>query len=177
VQQRGVPTVAGAAPALRCPQDGDIGAGKSAKEILVRIARQATLLLLVPAFVLSPPMARAAGDAKDPGKSSQAKAYVALLKTVEAGDFEGYKKGHTKAATKQIDLQTKEMKMDAKKTMEFMKTMAPTDLKFTALKVEGKKATLEVTGKVGGEPNKGAIALEEEDGQWKVVSENWTNAK
>ena len=115
-----------------------------------------------------------AADAKD---SPQAKAYLAMWKAVETGDYEAYKKAHTKEVAKQIDQQTKEMKMDPKKTMEFMKDMAPKELKFTNLKVDGKKATLEATGKVGGEANKGTVSMEEEDGQWKVVKESWTNAK
>lgn len=61
--------------------------------------------------------------------------------------------------------------------MEFMKAMMPKDLKFASVKVDVKKSTLEVTGKVADEPNRGTITLEEEDGQWKVVSESWTNAK
>jgi predicted outer membrane protein len=115
-----------------------------------------------------------AADAKD---SPQAKAYLAMWKAVETGDYEAYKKAHTKETAKQIDQQTKEMKMDPKKTMEFMKDMAPKELKFTGLKVDGKKATLDATGKVGGEANKGTVSMEEEDGQWKVVKESWTNAK
>ena len=142
----------------------------------MRTAHRVTLLAFVLAFAIAP-MARGTGDDKDLAKSPQAKAYAAMLKTVEAGDFEAYKKCHTKATAKGIDQQTKEMKMDPKKTMEFMKDMAPKDLKMVSVKVDGKKATLQVTGKVGGEANKGTIALEEEDGQWKVTTESWTNAK
>lgn len=142
----------------------------------MRIANRITFCLSLVAFTVSL-SALAAGDAKDPAASPQAKAYAAVLKAVETGDYEAYKKAHTKAAAKGIDQQTKEMKMDAKKIMEFMKEMAPKELKYKAVKVDGKKATLEVTGKVGGEVNKGTIALEEEDGQWKVATESWTNAK
>jgi phage tail sheath protein FI len=139
----------------------------------MRIANRITLFLSLVVFAASI-SALAAGDA---ASSPQAKAYAALQKTVAAGDYEGFKKAHTKATAKMIDQQTKEMKMDAKKMMEFMKEAAPKDLKYTAVKVDGKKATLEATGKVGGEQNKGTISLEEEDGQWKVVTESWTNAK
>ncbi len=109
--------------------------------------------------------------------SPQAKVYRALLKAVQAGDFEGYKKCMTKEAAKGIDQQTKEMGLDPKKGMEMMEAMTPTDLKLTSLKVEGKKATLEATGKVDNELNKGTISLEQEDGQWKVANQSWTNAK
>ena len=138
----------------------------------MRIAHRSALFLCLLAFLLCP--AARAADAKD---SPQAKAYLAMWKAVEKGDYEAYKKAHTKEAAKQMDQQTKEMKMDSKKTMEFMKEMAPKELKFTAVKVDGKNATLEATGKIGGEVNKGTVSMEEEDGQWKVVKESWTNSK
>jgi hypothetical protein len=142
----------------------------------MRIANRVTLFLLPIAFSFSS-SALGAGAAKNVETSPQAKAYRALLKAVEAGDFEGYKKSMTKEAAKGIDQQTKEMGLDPKKGMEMMKAMTPADLKLTALKVEGKKATLEATGKVDNELNKGTISLEQEDGQWKVANQSWTNAK
>jgi hypothetical protein len=135
------------------------------------VRRTPVFLCLLALLVGSPALA---ADVKD---SPQAKAYTAMWKAVESGDYEAYKKAHTKETAKMMDQQTKEMKMDAKKTMEFMKDMAPKELKFTDLKVDGKKATLSATGKVGGEANKGTISMEEEDGQWRVAKESWTNAK
>ena len=87
------------------------------------------------------------------------------------------KKCMTKESAAGIDKQTKEMNLDPKKGMEMMQAMTPTDLKLTSLKVEGKKAILEATGKMDKEMNKGTVALEQEDGQWKVVNQSWTNAK
>jgi hypothetical protein len=55
--------------------------------------------------------------------------------------------------------------------------MLPSDLKLTGLKVEGKKATMNATGMMDKEVNKGTIQLEEENGQWKVGKQSWTNAK
>ena len=118
-----------------------------------------------------------AADTKNIEATPQARAYRALLKMVAAGDFEGYKKCMTKEAAAGIDKQTKEMGLDPKKGMELMKAMTPTDLKLTALKVDGKKATLEATGKVDKEANRGTVSLEQEDGQWKVANQSWTNAK
>ena len=118
-----------------------------------------------------------AADSKNVEESPQAKAYRALLKAVAAGDFDAYKKCMTKEAAAGIDKQIKDTGMDPKKGMEFLKMMSPTDLKFTGLKVDGKKATLDATGKVAGEANKGAIALEEEAGQWKVANQSWSNSK
>jgi Domain of unknown function (DUF4878) len=140
----------------------------------MRIATRLSLLLVLLAFGLSSALR---ADMKDLKSTPQAKAYEAVLKAVQAGDFEAYKKAMTKEAGKKMDQQIKESKMDPKKGMEFLKAMAPTDLKYTGLKVDGKKATLQATGKVGGEVNKGTIELEQEDGQWKVANQSWTNAK
>jgi len=118
-----------------------------------------------------------AADSKDLEGSPQGKAYRAQEKAIKAGDYEAYKKTMTKASAAGMEKQTKEMNMDSKKAMEFMKAMLPTDLKFTSLKVDKNKATLMATGKVGGEVNKGTIELEQEDGQWKIAMQSWTNAK
>jgi hypothetical protein len=139
----------------------------------MRFAKRLSLLALF-GFALSSVLS---ADAKDLKSTPQAKAYDAVLKAVQAEDYEAYKKAMTKEAGKKMDQQIKESKMDPKKGMEFLKAMAPTDLKYTDLKVDGKKATLQATGKVGGEGNKGTIELEQEDGQWKVATQSWTNAK
>jgi hypothetical protein len=118
-----------------------------------------------------------AADSKNVEASPQAKAYRTLLKAVAAGDYDAYKKCMTKDAAAGMDKQIKDTGMDPKKGMEFLKMMSPTYLKFTGLKVDGKKATLDATGKVGGEMNKGTIDLEEESGQWKIAKQSWTNSK
>ena len=125
-----------------------------------------TLAITVPA--------RAAQDATS---SPQAKAYQGLLKAVAAGDYVAYKKCMTKAANEGIEKQTKEMNLDPKKVMGMLQAMTPTDIKYTGVKVDGKKAVLDATGKVGGEANWGTINLEEEDGQWKIGQQSWTNTK
>ena len=141
----------------------------------MRIARRVSLLLSLVAFVHSA-SARAA-ETKDLKGTPQVKAYETLLKAVQAGDFEGYKKSMTKAAGKEIDKQIKDTGMDPKKGMGMLKALTPTDLKYTDLKVDQRKATLLATGKMDGEINKGAIELEQEDGQWKVAKQSWTNSK
>jgi hypothetical protein len=141
----------------------------------MRIARRvAVLSALLTGFALS---AAFAADSKDIEGTPQAKAYRALNKAIAAGDYEGMKKCMTSESAAGIDKQTREMNLDTKKGMEMMQAMTPTDLKLTSLKVEGKKAILEATGKVDKEVNKGTIALEQEDGQWKVANQSWTNAK
>jgi hypothetical protein len=144
------------------------------KEIDMRIATRVTALTAV--FLILA-FSAAAADSKNVEASPQAKAYRALMKAVAAGDFEGYKKSMTKQAAKGIDEQMKEMKIEPKKGMEMLQAMTPKDLKLTSVNVDGKKATLMATGKMDGELNKATIALEEEDGQWKVANQSWTNAK
>ena len=141
----------------------------------MRIARRVVVLsALLIALTFS--SARAA-DTRNLDGTPQAKAYKALLKAVAAGDFEAYKRSMTKEAAAGIDKQTKEMGLDPKKGMQILKAMTPTDLKLTSVKVDGKKATLEATGKMDKEPNRGTVSLEQEDGQWKVANQSWTNAK
>lgn len=134
----------------------------------LRFAAPAFAILLV---------AGAAQGAQDISKSPQVKAYEALLKAVNAGDFEGYKKSMTKAAGEGIDKQIKEMGMDPKKGMEVLKEMVAKDIKYTALKVDGKKAVLSATGRAMDDDQYGTIDLEEENGAWKVAQQSWTNKK
>lgn len=141
----------------------------------MRTLARTTLALLFLALLCVP--ALAGGASKDLEATPQGKAYRALLKTVETGDYEGYKKAMVAEAAKTIDEQTKEMGMTPKKAMEFMKALAPTDVKLTDLKVDGKKAMLSATGKSGGETNWGTIELAEENDVWKVSRQSWTNKK
>lgn len=139
----------------------------------MRIIGRTTLAL----FLLSLAVAPAFAGGKDLAATPQGKAYRALLKTVDAADYEGYKKAMAAESAKGMDAQTKEMKMSPKQVMLFLKTMAATDVKLTDLKVTGKKATLSATGKSGGEMNYGTIDMAEENGQWKVVKQSWSNKK
>ena len=117
--------------------------------------------------------ARAAGDAKDPESTPQAKAYRTLLKSIETGDYEAYKKSMIASAGKELDAQIKSAGKSPKETMAFLKKMVPTGVKITSLKVDGKKATLEVTGKRGTEALSGTVDLAEENGEWKVNEQAW----
>jgi hypothetical protein len=140
----------------------------------MRIFARMTLALVFVALVWAPAFA---GGGKDLEATPQGKAYRALLKTVESGDYEAYKKAMVAEAAADIDKQTKEMGMTPKKAMEFLMALAPSDVKLTELKVDGKKATLSATGKSGGETNWGTIDLAEENGAWKVGKQSWTNKK
>jgi hypothetical protein len=107
----------------------------------------------------------------------QAKVYRESLKAIDKGDYEAYKKCMTAEAVKEIEAQTKEMGKTPKDGMEMMKMMAPSDVKFTDLKVDGKKAVLKATGKQDKETMYGSIDLAEENGAWKVGKQSWTNKK
>ena len=129
----------------------------------------ATLATLLAAFP--------AAAKEDLSKTPQAKVHQALLKAVDTGDYEAYKKCMTKAALEGIEKESKETGLDPKKALAMLKEMAPKNLAYTNLKVDGKKATLEATGEVFGEPNKGTIELEQENGEWKIGRQAWSNKK
>ncbi len=128
-------------------------------------------------LLLSFSLAAGAADSKDVESTPQAKVYRASLKAVAAGDYPAYAKCMTSEAVKEIEAQTKEMGKTTKEGMEMMKAMAPSDIKLTGLKVDGKKATLSATGKMDTEVMNGSIDLEEENGQWKVGKQSWSNKK
>ena len=115
--------------------------------------------------------------AADASQSPQAKAYQASLQAIAAGDFEAYKKSVTKATRAGIEKDMKELGMDAGKAIEMLQAIAPSDVRFTALEVDGQKAVLSATGQMMDEPQYGTIELEEEDGAWKVSQQSWTNQK
>ena len=114
---------------------------------------------------------------KDLSKTPQAKAHEAQLKALKAGDYEAYRKTVSTANLAQMDKELKESGMDAKKAMAFLKEMAPEEIKYTELKVDGKKATLEATAKSFDQVTYGKIELEEEDGKWKVGEQSWNSKK
>src|SRR5215470_4004422 len=99
----------------------------------MRLVNRALFVSFAAVLVVSSGLA--AADSKDLKSSPQVKAYEAVRKAVQAGDFEAYKKAMTKESAKKMDEQIKESKMDTKKGMEFLKAMEPADLRFTDLKV------------------------------------------
>ena len=121
--------------------------------------------------------AGAADDAKKFESTPQVKAYRALLAAMRAGDYDAYKKCMVKEAVPQMEKQAKDMGKSPKEVLGLLNMMTPSDITITAVKVEGKKATLTATGKIDNEANKGTIEMAEEDGQWKVGHQSWTNAK
>ncbi|MFI5179977.1 MAG: nuclear transport factor 2 family protein [Thermoanaerobaculia bacterium] len=139
-----------------------------------------SLRCVVPALVLALAAgfpAFAANKGENLESTPQAAVYRVQEKAIQAGDFDGYKKTMTRASAAGIDQQMKGGGMDAKKGMELMKMMQPTNLKLTSLKVDKNKATMMATGILDGQVNKGTIEFEQEDGKWKIVKQSWTNAK
>ena len=140
--------------------------------------RTVTRLTLALSLILGLSLAaRAADDAKNIENTPQAKAYRAHMAAIQKGDYDGLKKGLASDVAKQMDDQLKQMGKSSKEMMEMMKMMMATDVKFTSIKVDGKKAMLGATGKMDKEVNKGQIDMVDEGGQWKVAKESWTNAK
>jgi len=136
--------------------------------------RSALALGLLLGLALTASTAIAAVDVES---TPQAKVYRASLKAIDTGDYAAYTKCMTSEAVKEIEKQTKEMGKTPKDGMEMMKMMAPSDIKLTNLKVDGKKAVLSATGKQDKETMYGTINLEEEKGEWKVGKQSWTNKK
>lgn len=110
-------------------------------------------------------------------KTPQAKAYRAQLKAAAAGDYEGFKKATMAEGVQMMEKQMKEMGKAPKDSMQLVTMLTPKDIRFTDLKVDGKKATLTATGKTDGQAQKGTIQLAEEGGQWKVGRGEWADAK
>lgn len=139
--------------------------------------RKSLGLLGVVLFAAATTSALAASVAAAAAASPQAKVYDAHLKAMAAGDYKAFRATMSKKSLEMMDKQNKDMNLDTGKMMEMMKAMAPTDLQYTALKLNGTKATLDATAKIGGEANTGTISMVQEDGAWKVETESWTNAK
>ena len=139
--------------------------------------RKSNRALLCLALGIAVTLPALAAPTKDVESTPQAKVLRANLKAVAASDFEAYKKTMSSESLKQMDAQAKEMKKTPKELMEFVKMMSPTDIKLTDLKVDGKKATLSMTGKSDGQAMKGTADMVEENGQWKVGKQSWSNAK
>jgi hypothetical protein len=132
-------------------------------------------LLAVAAFSVSagdPP--KGGGDA---AKSPQAKVYLDWVKAVKTGNVEAWKKVVPAEASQQIEAQAKEMKKTPKDVLGFLGSMTPDENKFTGLKIDGKKATLSVTGTTKGEPKPsyGKVEMIQEGGAWKVGQQSWSD--
>lgn len=133
--------------------------------------------ILALGFLLGLTLPAPAADKKDLESTPQAKVYRASLKAIADGDYPAYTKCMTSEAVQEIEKQTKELGKTPKDGMELLKMMAPAEVKFTDLKVDGKKAVLSATGKQDTETMYGSIDLQEEKGEWRIGQQSWTNTK
>ncbi len=139
--------------------------------------RNASRALLCLALGLSVTLPALAAGSRDIESTPQAKVYRENARAIAAADSVRYKKTMSSASLKQMEEQEKGMKKTDKEIMEFMKKISPTDVKLTDLKVDGKKATLSMTGKSDGAAMKGSVEMVEENRQWKIDQQEWSNAK
>ncbi|HKB72475.1 MAG TPA: hypothetical protein VKH46_16710 [Thermoanaerobaculia bacterium] len=139
--------------------------------------RVATLLLSFVTVLLFVQPARGSGDPKKLESTPQAKAYLAQLAAVQAGDWGAYEKASTKKAFLTDEKLMKATKKTPKAMLTVISHMAPKEVTFTSLEVEGNKATLTASGMLDGAMNKGTIRILQEDGQWKVDGQSWSDAK
>lgn len=142
-----------------------------------RPMRNASRALLCLALGLSVTLPALAAGSRDIESTPQAKVYRENARAIAAADSVRYKKTMSSASLKQMEEQEKGMKKTDKEIMEFMKKISPTDVKLTDLKVDGKKATLSMTGKSDGAAMKGSVEMVEENRQWKIDQQEWSNAK
>jgi hypothetical protein len=64
-----------------------------------------------------------------------------------------------------------------KDIMELVQIMQPKDVKLSDLKVDGKTATMSAEGKSEGETMYGSLDFVDENGNWKVRRQKWSNTK
>lgn len=145
------------------------------KEVPVQTLRRIGVALVLLVFVSVAGLA--APTPADLEKTPQAKAFRTQAKAAAADDYEGFKKATMAEGVAMMEKQMKEMGKTPKDGMKLMAMLTPGDIRFTDLKVDGKKATLSATGKSDGQAMKGSIDFAEEGGQWKVGRQAWESAK
>ena len=139
--------------------------------------RSGLVLALLLVSFLATPFAASAADSNDIESSPQAKVYRASDKAIAAGDVKAYSKTLASEANQEMEKVAKEMGKTPKDLMELLQIMQPKDIKLSDLKVDGKKATMAATGKSDSETMYGNVELVDENGQWKVRKQSWSNTK
>ena len=133
--------------------------------------------ILVLCMVLGSSMAVLAADSKDIDSTPQGKVYRASEKAIASGDVKAYQATLASDAVKEMDKVAKDMGKTPKDMMELMQIMQPKTVKLSDLKVDGKTATMSATGKSENETMYGKVELVDENGQWKVRKQAWSNTK
>ncbi len=137
--------------------------------------RTALRSVLVLALLLGSSLTASAAD--DIEASPQARVYRASAKAIGAGDVKAYSKTLASEANQEMEKVAREMGKTPKDLMELLQIMQPKDVKLSELEVDGKKATMAATGKSEGETMYGSVELVEENGEWKVRKQKWSNTK
>jgi len=140
----------------------------------MRTTRRSTLVL---ALFLGCSFAALGADSKDIEASPQAKVYRASAKAIAAGDVKAYSQTLASEANKEMEKTAKDLGKTPKDLMELIQIMQPKDVTLSDLKVDGKQATMAATGKSEGETMYGNVELVDENGQWKVRKQKWSNTK
>jgi hypothetical protein len=115
--------------------------------------------------------AKRAGSALPAGGGEPGKAVLANFAAMRSGDFEKVKAVAAPDKREEMD-SAKMAESDQKAMLEFMKAMAPSDVKILGGTVDGDSALVDYKGKRNGEPTKGTAELRRVDGQWYMVSDS-----
>jgi hypothetical protein len=115
--------------------------------------------------------AKRAGSALPPGGGEPGKALLANFAAMRSGDFERMKAVAAPDKRQEMD-SAKMAEGDQKAMLEFMKAMAPTDVKILGGTVDGDSALVDYKGKRSGEPTKGTAELRRVDGKWYMISDS-----
>jgi hypothetical protein len=118
-----------------------------------------------------------AADSKDVDATPQARVYRASEKAIASGDVKAYQATLASESVKEMEKVSREMGKTPKDLMELVKIMQPVNVKLSDLKVDGKTATMSAEGKSENETMYGTIELADENGQWKVRKQKWSNTK
>ncbi len=112
-----------------------------------------------------------AGSALPPGGGEPGKAVLANFAAMRSGDLEKMKA--VASPDKRQEMESAKMpEGDQKAMLEFMKAMAPTDVKILGGTVDGDSALVDYKGKRSGEPTTGTAELRRIDGKWYMVSDS-----
>jgi hypothetical protein len=111
-----------------------------------------------------------AGSALPPGGGDPGKSVIANFAAMRSGDLEKMKA--VAAPDKRQEMEAAKMpEGDQQAMLEFMKSMAPTDVKILGGTIDGDTALVDYQGKRAGQPTKGTAEVKRVDGKWYMVSD------
>jgi hypothetical protein len=115
--------------------------------------------------------AKRAGSALPAGGGEPGKAVLANFAAMRSGDLEKMKAVAAPDKRQEMDA-AKMAPGDQKAMLDFMKAMAPTDVKILGGTVDGDSALVDYQGKRSGQPTKGTAELRRVDGRWYMISDS-----